>query len=185
MVVLRATKKVLQSLQGPTNGESQSDTALGDWYVNRVVVDRRPLLMFVSSLSLLAILEPARKVRALPSRLPDLVRARLMRLNIPDDLVKAEIEAMQSVRVGRTVNRSVVGTLVDFGRALPYYLPQAIWDDSDLRIAEDRFAKTPCRCSSQKARTIWPDREAVALLRRSQMAETDKSIQASPNNALH
>jgi len=33
----------------PTAGTS--DTALGDWYVNRLIVDRQPLLLLVSAAS--------------------------------------------------------------------------------------------------------------------------------------
>lgn len=66
MVVLRPTRKLQKLLPVETKGEPQSDGALGDWYVNRFVVDRRPLLMIVSSASLLAAIEPARDIRTLP-----------------------------------------------------------------------------------------------------------------------
>jgi hypothetical protein len=44
VVVLRATQKVLRSLPPATTVAVETDTALGDWYVNRIVVDRQPLL---------------------------------------------------------------------------------------------------------------------------------------------
>jgi hypothetical protein len=88
VVVLRATKRVLQRLPPAASGEpGPSDTALGDWYVNRFVVDRQPLLIFVSSTSLLSILTPARNLRTLPERLPALVADRLQRLRVEFALV--------------------------------------------------------------------------------------------------
>ena len=49
MVVLRATKKVLKLLPKASSMAVTSTTALGDWYINRIVVDRHPLLLLVSS----------------------------------------------------------------------------------------------------------------------------------------
>jgi len=164
MVVLRATQKVLKLLPQSVTGSGGSDTALGDWYVNRVVVDRQPLLLMVSSRSLLAILEPARNVKTLPDRIAELVADRLTRLGIHYRLIEFEARAMESVAVCRTRDRSVTGTLVDFAKALPYYLPCDGWDDGDLRLAEDRFAETPCRCARSIQQTVWPSRMTASLL---------------------
>jgi hypothetical protein len=55
MVLLRATQKVLRLLPESAGGViDSSTTALGDWYVNRLIVDRQPLLLLVSSTSRLA-----------------------------------------------------------------------------------------------------------------------------------
>ena len=45
MVVLRRTQKLSAALPLSEGHERHSDGALGDWFVNRVVVDRRPLLL--------------------------------------------------------------------------------------------------------------------------------------------
>ena len=51
MVIIRPTKKLHSQL--PTREMSgRSDRALGDWYINRVVVARQPLLLLVRSTSL-------------------------------------------------------------------------------------------------------------------------------------
>lgn len=62
MVRLRATAKVLRSLTRSEPVETPSDTALGDWYANRLVIDRIPILLMVSSRSLLPVLIRARGV---------------------------------------------------------------------------------------------------------------------------
>jgi len=102
VVTLRATQKTLKRLPPVSADDALSDTALGDWYVNRLVVDRQPLLLLVSSRSLLAILEPARNVRELPEQLPGMVEQRLGRLGVEDRLIRHEITAMHPVQVGPT-----------------------------------------------------------------------------------
>jgi hypothetical protein len=149
MVVLRATHKVLKMMPQTASSAEASDTALGDWYVHRIVVDRKPLLLFVSSESLLAILTPARDVKTLPGRFPGIVADRLGRPAVDRDLVDAEAAAMSTVRVGRTRDRSVLGQMVDFAKAIPYYLPVDGWDASDLRATEERLGETPCRVSHE------------------------------------
>ena len=163
MVYLRATQKVLRRLppKAPEGGES--DNALGDWFVNRLVVDRRPLLILVSGSSLLPILEPARDVRSLPKRLPSIVKKRLERLGTNRSLVASEIRTMRKVLVAPTNDRSVVGTMIDFVKAVPYYLPEGgRWGERELYDAEAKLAATPCRCKSRN--TVFPDREAPTLL---------------------
>ena len=115
MLVLRATKKVLKTLSESARDDEASDTALGDWYVNRIVVDRQPLLLCVSSKSLLAILTPARKVGGLPDRFPGMVADRLRQLDVDWNLITSEVEAMQIVRVGRTRDRSTTSHTTERG----------------------------------------------------------------------
>lgn len=166
MVILRATQKVLRSLPPAEANADASDTALGDWYVNRMVIDRQPLLLLLSSTSLLSIVIPARAVRNLPDRLPGIVAQRLRRLGVAADLIEPEIAAMVPVRVGPTKDRSVVGTLVDFAKNIPYYLSADGWDDTTLPFVEGRLAHTPCRLAGRGEDVIWPDLVVPALLER-------------------
>jgi len=164
MVVLRATKKVLSKLPTTDSTVGASDTALGDWYVNRLVVDRQPLLLLVSARSLLSIIAPARDVRTLPSRLGALVATRLRRLGIAGTLIDAEVAAMEPVIVAVTQDRSVLGSMVDFAKAIPVYLPIGGWDLTTLPFIESRLAETPCRVSDRHESAIFPERAAPDLL---------------------
>src|SRR5262249_20763624 len=101
MVILRPTRKLRSSLlTAPVS--TRSDTALGDWYVNRIVVERLPLLLLVSSASLISIVTPARAVRSLPDRLGTLVVARLRRFGIEPETIEEELQAMHPVKVAPT-----------------------------------------------------------------------------------
>ena len=55
--------------------------------------------------------------------------------------------AMASVAVGPTVDRSVLGILVDFAKAIPYYFAPGPWGETTLRIVEERLAETPCHAA--------------------------------------
>jgi hypothetical protein len=170
MVILRPTRK-LHSLMPPAVVTAPSDTALGDWYVNRLVIDRQPLLLLVSSESLLPILLPARDARRLPARLGAIVETRLLRLGIDAHAVAYEREAMFPVTVAPTVDRSVLGILVDFAKAVPFYLEPGTWTPETLTIVEDRLAETPCRASLRGDRVIVPDAKAPELLRAKWLAD--------------
>jgi hypothetical protein len=170
MVILRATHKLAAALPINGAGGETSDTALGDWFVNRLVVDRRPLLLLLSEKSLLPILTPARDVSRLPAALPELVTRRLRQLGVDSAAIERERAAMSPVITSRTNNRSVMGFMVDFAKAIPYYLEAGAWDDSTLPFVEAKLAETPCHASKRLSEVIWPARAAMALLSSSRRA---------------
>lgn len=164
MLILRATRKLRQLTPDALDPDTVSDTALGDWYANRLVVDGQPLVLMVSALSLLPMLVRAREVRTLPARLPGIVEQRLSRMAIPSRWLRREVEQMRPVVVAKTVDRSVLGTLVDFAKAIPYHLPEGGWDDGALLRVEDRLGATPCRVVRRWEDVIFPRRKAPELL---------------------
>ena len=109
-------------------------------------------------------LAPAREVRKLPERFPALVAVRLRRLGIKERAVDAELSAMDTVKVGPTKDRSITGQMVDFAKAIPYYLPFEEWDAEELLYAEDRLSENPCLSSQSFDKTIFPDRKTNELL---------------------
>ena len=165
MVILRPTKKLASVLPAAEAVPVRSDTALGDWYVNRIVVDHQPLLLLVSSTSLLPMIVPARNVRGLSSRLSALVDARLQRCGIDARAIDAERQAMRSVVIGPTVDRSVLGIMVDFARAVPFHLVPGQWNQDSLQVVEMRLAETPCHAAKSADRVIFPEKKAPELLR--------------------
>ena len=165
MVILRPTRRLRTLLPPATTVPRRSDTALGDWYVNRIVVDHHTLLLLVSASSLRPMLLPARNVRELPQRLPDLVEARLRRCAIPGRSIEVETKAMASVTIGPTVNRSVLGIPVDFAKAVPCHLERGRWDDTTLQSIEAWLAETPCCAGRRDDEVIFPDKKAPELLR--------------------
>jgi hypothetical protein len=164
MVILRPTRRLHAILPIADSVPACNDSALGDWYVNRLVVDRQPILLLVSSRSLLPMLVPARDVRTLPDRLADLVAARLGRLGVAAPVIAAEQQSMRPVVIGPTCDRSVLGIMVDFAKSIPYYLEPEQWSENTLKDVEDQLAETPCHASKSDDRVIFPDKKAPELL---------------------
>lgn len=133
--------------------------------MNRIVVDRQPLLLLVSSKSLLPMVVPAREVRALPDRLEALVEARLRRLGIDADAIAAERQAMQPVTIAATVDRSVLGIMVDFAHSIPYYARHGRRVSENLADVEDWLGETPCHAARPADQVIFPNAKAPELVR--------------------
>lgn len=164
MLILRATKKVQRYLPTSSGEPPESDTALGDLYVNRLVLDRKPLLILVSSRTLLATLAPARDVKNLPKRIPQLIEERLWRLGVDKALCELEAMAAGAVHVANTSDRSVMGSMVDFVKAIPLYVPIGMFNYDMIPELEDRLAHTPCRCKGRGEDVLWPDRDTKKAL---------------------
>lgn len=164
MVILRRTQKLANALPVSATHAAQSDTALGDWYVNRFIVDRRPLLLFVTSRGLLPTLLPARDVAGLPDRLPNVASARLRRLGIAEPIIDAEVASMSPVVVDVTIDRSVVGIMIDFAKSVLYHLKRGAWDQSTLAFVEARLARNPCHAGKRREDVVFPDQKAPELL---------------------
>jgi hypothetical protein len=185
MVVLRPTQKLRSLLPATGVASLNSDTALGDWYVNRIVVDHQPLLLLVSSASLLPLVLPARDVRRLPGRLASLVEARLRRCGIDARAVEAEIQAMRPLAICPTADRSVLGIMTDFAKSVSYYLEPGQWGEGSLPRVEERLAETPCYAGRSFDRVIFPERRAPELLRAKWLANKpylDSSLKRSKAN---
>ena len=182
MVILRPTKKLALLLPTAQTVPVCNDTALGDWYVNRVVVDRQPLLLLVSSASLLPMLLPARDVRGLPGKLVALVAARLRRCGIDGRAIDAEQQAMHPVVIGPTLDRSVLGIMVDFAKAIPYHLEPGQWNEDTLEFVEERLAETPCHATRSADRVIFPEKRAPDLLRSKWLA--NRSLQPTSDGPI-
>ena len=121
------------------------------------------LLLLVSARSLLPALVPARDVRGLPDRLAHVVGDRLLRLGVARSLVEAEIRAMDPVVVAKTADRSVLGTMNDFAKIIPFHLEPRYWDDTSLETVEAKLEHMPCRVTRKLSEVISPDSKAQEL----------------------
>jgi hypothetical protein len=95
--------------------------------------------------------------------LPELVRGRLERLGVPADFINPELDAMSPVTVAPTASRALLGSLVEYAKEVPYYLPIGGWDLADLPAIEEKLAERPCRCGNRFT-VIFPNQSAQDLL---------------------
>jgi Domain of unknown function (DUF6933) len=158
MVIVRATKKLLDRLGPPTSAvEQASSTLLGDWYATAWFWHPQVALL-VSEVTLLPVLVPLAPAATLLQRFGSQLAAVLDAHGTPAEFIDAELQEMDEVRLGNTASRSVVGMMNEFT-----YLADA-WrqDEPDLLALAVRLAATPC--GPLYKRHISPDRELAALV---------------------
>jgi hypothetical protein len=165
---LRRTEKLSRHLPLAGDATIASTTALGDWYVNRVSVGRRALLLATSAGTFLPIVTPARDVRTFAAWLPELVAARLARLGVPPDMIAREVAAMAPMAVAKTASRQVLGVMNQYAFELPYRLAPVIGrgasEVDELRVAEDQLGDTPLFCSKPGHAVVVPNEATVVAM---------------------
>jgi hypothetical protein len=161
VVILRATKKLLQRIGRPTLRDGdQSTTQLGQWYATALFWKPQVALL-VNEPTLLPVLVPLAPAATLTARVAQQIATVLATHGAPDTYITVEVEHMNEWRVGPTANRSVVGVMNEFtfladtyrdGDPSPHLLDLAM-----------RLATTPC--SPLYKTNVSPDRELAAYLR--------------------
>lgn len=161
MLVVRATKKLLDRVGGPTlEVGGRSTTLLGPWYAS-VLRGRPQLALLVNERTLVPVLMPQAPAATLLSMAASQIAMVLSADCVPEQIVSDEVERMREGRIAQTANRTVVGVMVEFTRLAAF--------DRDAGSAPDlldlavRLARTPC--GPLYRRNVSPDRELAAVLR--------------------
>jgi hypothetical protein len=160
MLIVRATKKLLDRIGPPSLGEDeQSTTVLSQWYATAVFW-KPQVALFVNEPTLLPILMPLAPAATLLARFPQQAATVLAAHGTPETIIGAELQQMRSCRLAKTANRSVVGIMNEFT-----HLAETYHDDTqtpDLLGLAMRLATTPC--GPLYSKHISPDRELHALV---------------------
>jgi hypothetical protein len=156
--VVHATARLLAKIGPSTVVEpSASTTSLSAWYAT-VLRWRSPGALFVNEGTLLPVLLPLAPARTLCDRFPAALAAVLAAHDAPTRFIDTEVRAMDTCAVAKTVNRSAIGMLTEFG-----FLADVHRDDttpSDLTALAVRLARTPC--GPQFRTHVSPDRALQA-----------------------
>ncbi len=142
MLVLRCTKKLLGRMDVTPVPEREvpvARTRLGEWLANITTVDRRPLVLAVSSRTLLPVLLPLAPAKTLASRFPGALAEMLEALIINGARIDVEVAALSEHTIAATNNRRVLGTMNDFIFMMPHYAPGTPLIEEALQLA-----KAPC-----------------------------------------
>lgn len=163
MLIVRATKKLRNKVGDlPAGPDETSTTVLGDWYAN-LLTWRRPHVILVNARTLVPVITPLAPAKGLPGRLADVIADALLALGVAKEVVDAECDRMGEVRIGPTLNRSVVGSMNDFAFLADHRRGET-GDLADLDLGElsRDLAHVPCG-QLYKSHT-FPDAELRALL---------------------
>lgn len=160
MLIVRATRKLLDRIGPPDLEAEQSTTMLGHWYATAVFW-KPQVALFVNEQTLLPLLMPLAPAATLLVRFPQQAATVLAAHGTPEAIISAELQQMRDHRLARTANRSVVGIMNEFA-----YLAEAYRDHTsapDLLGLAMRLAATPC--GPLYSKNVSPDRELHALVR--------------------
>lgn len=141
MVVLRCTQKLLRRAGQPVISETvaKSNTRLGDWYANALIIRRQHLVLAVSGTTLMPVLIPAAPYKTIVPRIAEGAGLILRALGIQDAKVAGEEEAMRDAVMTTTNDRRVLGSMNDFANMLEAYI-----DDRSLTDVALHLAESPC-----------------------------------------
>ena len=133
MYTLCCTGKILKRTGFiPEASTPAPTTALGDWYVNLIYINRIQLLLFVSDKTRMAVVTPAKNTKNLRNHLTNGLSTVLRAMSIPPEWIRFEINEMKNDNhISKTRSRSILGTMNDykyhvecqiliFGRTKPY-----------------------------------------------------------------
>jgi len=131
MSTLRCTKKLL-ALTG-IKPEPKSNPADGsdDWHANLVWVERKKLVLFCSNLTLFCCVSPPVLKAQIQSIVPLFLSSLQYQMRYEGFTsydIDYAIAKYESMGVGRTNNRSVLGSMNDY----VFHLGYRIWDDGGL-----------------------------------------------------
>ena len=161
VLIVRATKKLLDRIGPPSLGEGeQPTTLLGQWYATAMFW-KPQVALFVNEPTLLPVLMPLAPAATLLARFPQQVAEVLAVHGTPDAVIDEEVRQMRDRRLAKTANRSVAGIMNEFA-----FLAEAYRGDTpapDLPALAIRLATTPC--GPLYSKHVSPDRELDALLR--------------------
>ena len=161
VLILRATKKLLQRVGQTTLREGdQSTTLLGEWYATALFW-RPQVALLVNEPTLLPVLMPLAPATTLPARVAEQIATILAAHGTPDTIIQNELEHMRELRTATTVNRSVVGIMNEFTFLADTY--RADNPSPNLLDLAVRLAATPC--GPLYKTNISPDRELAAHVR--------------------
>src|SRR5438552_960490 len=159
VLIVRATKKLLERVGPPSPSDEESTTLLGQWYATALFW-KPQVALFVNEPTLLPVLMPLAPAVTLLARFPQHAAAALAAHGTPQAVIDEELRQMRDHRLAKTANRSVVGIMNEFT-----YLAEAYRDDTpepDLLALAIRLAATPC--APLYSKHVSPDRELAALL---------------------
>jgi hypothetical protein len=112
--LLRCTARLRRDAErqlAPARTRDRSDTALGDWFANRLNVGPQRYIVATNGATLLTIVVPARDLGSLHGRMADTLDRLLEHLGAGAAARRAEVAAMREVRVARTDSRRVLGSM--------------------------------------------------------------------------
>jgi len=164
MLTLRCTQKLLKRVRNQTMSADQvSSTRLGDWYANVVSLPYRgkSVILFMAEKSRTAVVVEGRGSAKMIPLFRERAIRHLERLNLESERVEAEARAMEEICLGKTQNRSVLGSMNDLAWSIWVAAKQATrytdidWDELECELNQVPLGPLNYRCSVDMTRELF------------------------------
>ncbi len=157
MVILRCSQSLLKRIKGPVENDT-STGRLGDWYARALFLKPRQLVLCTNEASLLSVVVPLAPLSSLQGRFVAAASSRVRQIPAPANLLAEECAALEDVRIGKAINRSVISTM----NQLVYYLEERLFAgrSGDLEELGLFLCDTPFTAISK----TWPLFQAEFVL---------------------
>ena len=122
MLIIRCTSKLLKELSVHKSNIYdfiQPDNLLGSWYANVIIINRRKCLLFVNDKTLFTFLIPEIKksdLKNIKELFIENLKSNLIFLGINELVIEQICEEYKEYEIGKTLSRSVLGSMTDYGR---------------------------------------------------------------------
>lgn len=115
MITVRPIQDLAKRAGFKISSVDRTSTAkLGDWYAKGVIIRRKHFVICVSETTRLAVVLDGAPYETFPSRLPDQVAKLLGSYGVSKEKIAEEQDHMSEIFIGKTANRSIVGTLNEY-----------------------------------------------------------------------
>jgi len=124
MPVIGCTQKLLKELNVKPVGETKS-VLLAGWHANLLRIDRRKCVLFTHDATLYSVFVPGMRKSEF-QRFTHVFQQNLFRaLNVeglPQDQISEMLKKYQELEIGKTNNRSVLGSMNDLAYQIKYWI---------------------------------------------------------------
>ena len=125
MATLRCTQKLLSELKQKPTGESQSSADFGSWHANLLRIDRRKCILFTHDQTLFTFFVPGLTKPHFQS-FDEVFRQNLFKSliseNLPQEQIEIFLDNIREIKIAKTNNRSVLGSMNDLALHLKYQI---------------------------------------------------------------
>ena len=123
MAIIRCTQKLLSELKAKPSESIQEPSELSSWHANLLRIDRRKCVLFTHDTTLYSFFVPRLKKPDF-GNIREVFRQKFFKALIAEDIPQKHIEiflkANREIRISKTNNRSVLGSMTDLSFQLKY-----------------------------------------------------------------
>jgi hypothetical protein len=145
MLVLRCTQRLLKGSGFAVEADPPAaDVPLGEWYARAIPLPfrGRSVVIYTNTTTFLTVVTLGRALRTTIPSFQERLPALLHRLLLPREWVERHRGGAAEVRIARSVDRRVIGSMTNLANAIWWDADEAVsWDEWDLERLEWRLSE--------------------------------------------